>query len=116
MKTYAISHSAKYDFSSNEFEEAVYASTLNYSLKHLKVAVTISPEILKEALQKSLQICSLAGINSKHHFKQIYVFDTSSGTLHIDWLMSKKGFNLMMMQIPFLNERKARWLWQLADL
>jgi len=116
MKTHAITHTAKFEFSSNEFEEAIHNSRLTYSMKHLKVAGNISPEILLEALQKSLQICSLVGIDSKHHFKQIYVFDTSSGSLHIDWLMSKKGFNLMMMQVPFLNENKAKWLWQLADL
>jgi hypothetical protein len=68
-----------------------------------------------EALKKSLQICHLADINSKHHFKQIYIFDATTGTLHVDWKMSKTGFNLMMIQIASTNKQFALWLWKLAE-
>jgi hypothetical protein len=44
----------------------------------------------------------------------MYVFDGNTGALHIDWRMSKKGLNVMMMQIPALNEKIAQWLWELA--
>jgi hypothetical protein len=100
----------------NHFEEAFYHSKLKYSLRHLSFTENISEEIIQEALKKSLQVCYLAGINSKHHFKQIFVFDEKSNSLYTDWLMSKKGFNLMIMQISSINESVARWLWQLADL
>jgi hypothetical protein len=108
--------SRKQAFTENEFEEAVYHSQLSYSLRHLQLTGTIPEEVIMLALQKSLQVCYLAGINSKYHFKQIYVFDAGTEALYVDWLMSKKGFNLMLMQVPSLNERTARWLWQLADL
>ena len=117
MKTHYVIHhpSGKHSFASSEFEEALYASMLRYSLRHLTLSGNMSQEHITEALQKALQVCYLAGINSKYHYKQIYVFDTTTGVLYIDWLMSKKGFNLMMMQFSSFNENMARWLWQLAD-
>ena len=100
----------------NEFEEAFYNSGLRYSLRQVRIIGNSSQENIREAIQKSLQVCRLAGINSKHHFKKIYVFDSVSGEMHIDWLLSKKGINLIVMQITSLSEQRARWLWQLADL
>ena len=117
MKTHLVTHhSTKDRFAANEFEEAFYTAKLHYSLRHLRFTEKISQENIAEALQKSLQVCYLAGINSRQHFKQIYVYDANAGILYIDWLMSKKGFNLMVTQLPSVNENKARWLWQLIDL
>ncbi len=116
-KTHIIHYSSnRHPVDANNFEEAFYQSQLKYSLRHFAFSKDILPEMIEEAIQKSLQICYLAGINSKHHFKQIFVFDINSGTLYTDWIMSKKGVNLMMMQLPFKNESLARWLWQLANL
>ena len=101
---------------SDEFEDAFYSSLRHYSLRHLPFIHDISQESILEALQKSLQVCQLAGINSKLHFKKIYVYDANVSAIHIDWRMSKRGVNLMVTQIPLLNEKMARWLWELADL
>jgi hypothetical protein len=101
-------------FTGNEFEEALYHSMLQYSLQHLPIAEDILQEKTMEALQKSIQICSLADVNSKHHFKQMYIFDSNTGAMRIDWRMSKKGLNLMITQIPTLNEKTAQRLWELA--
>ena len=115
METHEIIHfPSNYHYISSEFEEAVYDSMLRYSLRHLTITGDFSQENIMEALQKSLQICQMAGIQSKKHFKQIYVFDAHIGTLHIDWLMSKNGYNLVVMQAPQLNEKRAHWLWELA--
>ncbi|WP_428659904.1 hypothetical protein [Runella sp.] len=114
--TIILYSSIKTHISLSEFEDAFYHSMRPYSLRHLIVSEEVTPETLLEALQKSLQICKLAGINGRHHFKKIYVYDAAVKTMHIDWRMSKKGFNLMVMQIPSLNEEIARWLWELADL
>ncbi len=118
METDIIIHysSTTHQLSENEFEDAFYNSRLRYSLRHVTIMVNSSPENIGEAIQKSMQVCHLAGINSKHHFKKIYVFDSASGEMQTDWLLSKKGFNLMVMQINSLSEQRARWLWQLADL
>jgi hypothetical protein len=75
----------------------------------------ISEEQLLEALQKSEQVCRLLGVNSVQHFKKIYVYDPAASSMHIDWRMTKKGLNLMVMQTPSMNEKMARWLWELAD-
>ena len=114
---FVIHHSySTYWFKSSNFEDAYYSSKLTYSLRHLTFCKEISPEMIAEAMKKSLQVCFLAGVNSKHHFKKIFVFDSNTGSLYTDWLMSKKGFNLLMTQIPLQNENLARWLWQLAYL
>jgi hypothetical protein len=103
-------------FLSTEFEDAWHYAMLRYSLQHLTFAGAISLEVIIESLKKSIQVCQMAGINSQHHFKQIYVFNAQTKEVQIDWLMSKNGFNLMIMHIPSLNEKKASWLWELSDL
>lgn len=100
----------------NDFEEALQNSMRRYSLRHLNFMEDNSEEQILEALQKSMQVCRLAGVNSVQHFKKIYVYDPRLSTMQIDWRMTKKGLNLMVMQTPFMNEKMARWLWELADL
>jgi hypothetical protein len=103
-------------FTINNFEEALQNSMRKYSLRQMNLLEDISEEQISEALQKSMQVCRLAGINSVQHFKKIYVYDPEVSTMHIDWRMTKRGLNLMVMQTPSINERMARWLWELADL
>ena len=100
----------------NDFEEAFQSSMRRYSLRQLNFIDDISDEQLLESLQKSMQVCSLAGGNSGKHFKKIYVYDPEVSTMQIDWRMTKKGLNLMVMQTPSINEKMARLLWELADL
>jgi hypothetical protein len=118
MNTYQIMRYNPQDYITvlKDFEEAIYNSKLKYSLRHLAFIEHIAEEDSIEALQKSLQICQLAGVESKYHFKKIYVYDEVVHTLQMDWQMSQKGFNLLVMQFPVLNEKKARWLWELANL
>lgn len=116
MKTEYITIYASNEDQTAEFEEAFYNSLRRYSLRHLPFVEEISQENILEALQKSLQVCQLAGINSKQHFKKIYIYDDDIKTIHIDWKMSKRALNLMAMQIPTQNEKTALWLWELANL
>ena len=99
----------------DEFEAAVHESMLRYSIRHIVLAGITSQEDVMEALQRAMRVCSLAGINSRHHFRQIFVVDETTGATHADWLMSKTGLNLTLMQTPALNENIARWLWELAE-
>ena len=103
------------EFVQNEMENTFYDAMLIYSLSHLEVIENVSRENIFEALQKSLQVCNSAGVNSKHHFKQIFLFDSTIGTLLIDWRMSRTGFNLMIIQMPSANEKLANWVWKLAN-
>ena len=102
--------------SMDDFEEIFLASMRRYSMKHLPFSKEVSQENILEALQKSLKVCQLAGINGTHHFKKVFVYDAEVQTIQIDWQMSKRGLNLMVMHTPELNEKMARWLCQLADL
>ena len=117
METY---HIARYSidtdhFALSGFEEAVHHTSLMYSIRHLIRTGITSPEHILEALNSSLEICTLAGIPIRHHFKQVYVFDPDTGAVYTDWLMSRRGFNLMMMQAPALNKHTAHWLWEISQ-
>jgi hypothetical protein len=117
METYSITvyGSQESNMAPDEFEEALRYNALRYSMRPIILSNAVTLENLQEALQKCMRVCHLTGINSSEHFKPLYVFDPLTGTTHIDWLMSKKGFSLMIMQLP-LNEQTARWLWELADV
>jgi len=119
MKIVNISRypSCKHQFSSWGLEDVFYNSKLTYSIGQLSFTGNHSTAmIMEEALQKSLQVCYLLGINSRHHFKKVFIYDSHLEELRIDWLMSRNGFNLMVMQMPTINEKMARWLWELSDL
>jgi hypothetical protein len=99
-----------------DFEEMVQGSMLVYSMRHLVSAGITSRENFKMALAKAMQVCNYAGINTAYHFRQVYVFDAEADSLDTDWWMSKQGFKLIIMQYPHINERLARWLWELSDI
>ena len=65
---------SNYQVVSSQFEEAFYNSKLQYSFRHLAFLENVSSENMMDALQKSMQICDLLEINSKQHFKKVYVF------------------------------------------
>ncbi|MDZ4845226.1 MAG: hypothetical protein SH857_06715 [Chitinophagales bacterium] len=117
METFQITlYSTKQSNSApDEFVNALHDSLLRYSMRHIILAGITSQENIMDALQKAMQICLLAGVNVRHHFRQVFVFDKNTGTTHTDWLMSKKGLNLIIMQSPVVNEQIARWLFELAE-
>ena len=49
---------------------------------------------------------SFLGRESKLHFKKIYIYDDAKHTYYTEWIMSQKGFNLLMMQFPLLDQKK----------
>lgn len=102
--------------SMDDFEEVFLASMRRYSMRHLPFSEEVSQENIFEALRKSLKVCQMAGINGKHHFKKVFVYDEATQTVQIDWQMSKRGLNLMIMHTPELNEKLACWLCELAAL
>ncbi len=117
MKTINIVRvpACRHQFASWGLEDVFYNSKLIYSIKNLSFTGQFKTEIIIESLQRSLRVCNLLGIDSRHHFKKIYLYNPQIGALEIDWMMSKTGFNLMVMQLPSLNEQMAQWLWELAS-
>lgn len=102
-------------FYNRKFEEAFHDTMLVYSLLDLAILGDLSEENFQKALQQSIETCYLAGINSNYHFKQVYVFDNTIGTLRIDWRLSKTGLNLIIIQTPLLNNKMAIWQLKLAE-
>jgi hypothetical protein len=99
-----------------DFENAFYDSLCQYSFRHLPFSEKINEEIILEALEKSLRVCQLAGINSDCHFKKVFVYDADCHTINIDWKMSKKAVNLMVTQMTSLDRNTAKWIWKLVDI
>ncbi len=116
MKAFQITN--YYDqprFSLNEFEDAIYHSARSFSMQHLIIAGITSQEDIIRAIEKAMLVCSIAGIDSSIHFKKIYVHDVQNGVTYTDWMMTKKGFNLILIQYPHLNEKVAQWLLELVE-
>jgi hypothetical protein len=99
-----------------EFENAIYDSLCKYSFRHLPFSKKITEEIIHEALQKSIQICQLAGVNSQYHFKKMFVYEDQQHHIIIDWKMSKKAVNLMVTQMKQPDRNTAQWIWKLIDV
>lgn len=102
--------------SMDNFEEIFLASMRRYSIRHLPLPHEVSQDSILEALQKSLKVCQMAGIDGTHHFKKVFVYDADVQSVQIDWQMTKRGLNLMAMHSPELNEQMALWLCKMADL
>lgn len=102
--------------SMNDFEEIFLASMRRYSMRHLPLTHEVSMDSILESVQKSLQVCQMAGIDGTHHFKKVFVYNADVQSVQIDWQMTKKGLNLMAMNTPEINQSMARWLCQMADL
>lgn len=97
-------------------KESILYANLPYSRIDLQLFQEISDDEIEDAIKKAISICHLVGIETKYHFKKIYVFDDHDKTINVDWRMSKKGFNLVIMQFQKLNQKNAIWLWQLANV
>ncbi|MCP9769875.1 hypothetical protein EGI22_18375 [Lacihabitans sp. LS3-19] len=97
------------------FEEAFFDVNRKYSLHQVPLVRGLSEESLTQALQDCLKVCQLAGINSKHHFCKIYIYDEQTNSLLIEWKMTQKGLNLLLMQMPLLNENIAKCYWEMAE-
>jgi hypothetical protein len=118
MKNHAIIPFATKNYLSflKDLKESILHSNLKYSIADLQLIQEMPNYEIEESIINAIAICHLVGIESKFHFKKIYVFDINYNTINIDWRMSKKGFNLVIMQFQKLNQKKAIWLWKLADV
>ncbi|MBC7488588.1 MAG: hypothetical protein H7282_17755 [Cytophagaceae bacterium] len=106
--------STQNQIASSEFEDSFYEARQIYSMSHVRFVGSLSQQMTLKALDKSFEICRLAGIKSKHHFKKVFIFDATIGTILIDWQMSKTGFSLMMIEISSADEKLELWLRKLA--
>ena len=118
MKKFAIVPYATENYLTflNELKESILYLSLQYSSNDLQLIQEMSNDEIDESIKNAIAICQLVGIESKYHFKKIYIYDLNYNKLQVDWRMSKKGFNLVMMQFQKLNQKNAIWLWQLADI
>lgn len=98
-----------------DLKESILLANLKYAKIDLQLILELSDDEIENSIKNAISICHLVGIDSKYHFKKIYVFDVDYGIINIDWRMSKKGFNLVIMQFQKITPKNATWLWQLAD-
>jgi hypothetical protein len=93
-------------FSFWDMVDAYYLCMFTHSIRHLSIIGNFTPESIFTAMQKSFEICQLIGVNAKHHFKKVFVYDAQMGVTSIDWLMSKKGYHLMQSQLKLPKKSK----------
>jgi hypothetical protein len=112
-----IPYSPEYSHSAlADFEEIVHQSMLKYSMLHLIQQGVTDRESFQQALQQALMVCRYAEIRLSDHFRQVYAYDTETGELDTDWLMSKRALKLIVMQHPELNKQMSRWLWDQSEI
>ncbi len=117
METYAITLYLQQQraVAIDEFDEALRYQDLRYQLRHLWQAGFSPADNIQQALQRAIEVCRMANINPREHFRPLYVFDSVTGNVSVDWMMSKRGFTLLMLQLP-ATEQTASWWWQLSDV
>lgn len=99
----------------NNLKESFLLANLKYSSYDLQLILELSEDEIENSIKNAIAICQFVGIDSTLHFKEFFVFDVDFNTINSNWRMSKKGFNLVIMQFQKLNQKNAIWLWRLAD-
>ncbi|MDQ5930181.1 MAG: hypothetical protein QG594_1968 [Bacteroidota bacterium] len=115
MKKHAIVpyRSENFDFL-NSIKESIINTGFCYSIADLLLIQDLYDFEIDEAIKEAQEICLLVGIKSQFHFKKIYVFDLDKKNIKTDWKMSKKGFDLVVLQFQKINQKRAIWLWHLG--
>jgi hypothetical protein len=83
-----------------DFEEMMQWPALEYSMLTLIQQGVTTRQEFSEAFQKMLRMSHHGGINLTHHLVQVYAYDIETGTMDTDWLMSRKGLTLIILQYP----------------
>lgn len=117
MKNYAIIPYFNKDYLDYLIEISQQNSHINlpYSLFHLQSSDDFFASDINVAVIKAISICHLIGIESKLHFRKIYVFDDAEKSIKTDYRMSQIGFKLMIMQMKSTSKKGAQLMWQLAS-
>jgi hypothetical protein len=96
----------------DDFTEMVHQLQLKYSTGNLALAGLKADEV-SCAVSRAMRICRLNDIDTRDHFRSLYIFDGKSGTVFCDWRMSRQGFMLALMNAPNCNPAIAYWQWEL---
>ncbi len=96
-------------------QQSFVEKSLPYSLFDLQVFHNINSDEIYETMLRAIEICDLMEVDSRFHFKKVYIFNIDKNVINIDWQISKKGLNLVMMHLKSRNKKNAMWMWQLAD-
>ncbi len=99
----------------DDFVNMYHTIHLKYNTQHLLLAGLKSDEI-NTAVNRAMIVCKLNGVDTREHFKSVYVFDSVKNMVYYDWRMTRQGFALVIMNAPSENTTVARWQWELANL
>ena len=96
-------------------KESFSFNNLTYSSRDLQTIQPMSATEIDHVINTAITICQTIRVDSSSHFKKIFVYDFRDKTIKSEWRLSKKGFNLAVMQFQKISHRNAIWFWQLAD-
>ena len=83
-----------------DFEELIHQSMMEYSMLDLIQQGLTSEEEFLDALKKVIRISQHGGFHLTHHFTRVYAYDPATGSLYVDWLMSRRGLKMIILQYP----------------
>lgn len=98
------------------FEEVLESIRFMYNCRHLSEAGLFRKEDINDAVGRAMLVCQLNGIDSRHHFKTVYVFNQADCSVTTDWCMTRQGLSLVIMNAPTPNLAIAKWQWQIANM
>src|SRR5687767_8061170 len=96
----------------DDFTDIVQSMQFKYNTAHLSLA-GLDHDDITTAVTRAMRVCRLNGIETREHFRSLYVFDKLHGGTYCDWRMTREGFMLAIMNAPTLNESLANCQWEI---
>lgn len=98
----------------DEFEELVHSLEFRYSSRHLLIA-GIEVAEMPETIARAMRACKNAGIETRDHFRSLYIVDEKTSGVFRDWRLTRQGFALCIMSAAGVNKTIACCQWELAN-
>ncbi len=108
----------RYDFRLHdqmaEFREKLHQMEFIYNTGHLAIAGVL-PADINTAVRNAMKVCTINNVEPADHFRSLYVFNEKNHATYCEWLMSRQGFALVIINAPHTNATVARWQWELVN-
>lgn len=98
----------------DEFREVLHHLEFIYNTGHLAIAGVL-PADINIAVSNAMKVCKINNVDPADHFKSLYVFSIETGVTYCEWVMSRQGFALVVMNAPHTNATIARWQWEMVN-
>jgi hypothetical protein len=98
----------------DDFVEAAHLIQFRFSSHHLIMA-GLHPGDIPESISRAMNVCTINNVDTKDHFRVLYLFNTEKEGLYSEWQMTREGFMLVVLNTPVINSSIARWQWKIIN-